>query len=166
MTNPEQERLQSIVQYNPESGKIYNKKSGREYSISEDNGAITIYDPLMKKRIKIRPDKLIWILLYGKPPDSDKRILHRNLNQNDNRLVNLLLVPRRVYNQISEASRNLSGALKLLPHPEDQYSYVLTYKDSGVEHNEIIEDIVVARKKLLKLQLKYAKLLSKYCIFD
>lgn len=159
------QKLQELVRYDPDTGKLYNKGTGRLMTISEDTYTVTVYNNTTGKRFRVKPDKLIWMIVYGKAPDSDKRILHRNLNIYDNRMVNLTIVSRRVYNQIAEAHRNLTS-LKLLPHPYDQYSYQLVYKVKGVEHSETIEDVVVAKNRLLKLQLENAKLLSKYCIFD
>lgn len=160
-----QDRLKELVKYDPVTGNLYNKVSERKLTI-DDLGFVTVYDNENKKRIKMKAERLCLILFTGIDDSKDERILFRNLNERDYRAVNLQLVDRKVYNRIMEAYRNLSGDLKLNPHPHDQYSYIITYQDEGKIKNITVYDIVVARQKYLSLQLKYAKILNKYCIFD
>ncbi len=96
----------------------------------------------------------------------DKVVLHRNLDYNDYRLQNLKLVSRKTYNEIKEARRNLTSHLKLTPHYQDMFSYLLSWRENGKDRVLVVQDIVVARRLYAKLQLKYAKILSKYCVFD
>jgi hypothetical protein len=93
-------------------------------------------------------------------------ILHKNLDESDYRYCNLKLISKKTYNSIKEAHRNLSGYLRLQPHPKDMFSYVLIWKENGKDKILVVQDIVVAKRMHNKLQLKYAKILSRYCIFD
>lgn len=157
--------LKDIVRYDPHTGELYNKVSERKLTV-DDQGFVTVYDSVNKKRIKMKAERLCMILFWNFDDTKDERILFKNLNERDYRAVNLQLVPRETYKKIMEAYRNLSGDLKLTPHPNDQYSYIITYQDEGKVKNVTVYDIVIARKKYLALQLKYAKILNKYCIFD
>jgi hypothetical protein len=96
----------------------------------------------------------------------DKVVLHKNLNENDYRYCNLKLISKKTQNSIKEAYRNLNGYLKLQPHPKDMFSYVLIWKENGKDKILVVQDIVVAKRMLNKLQLKYAKILNRYCVFD
>lgn len=159
------QRLQELVRYDPITGHLYNVKSSR-LMLPDNERCVSVHDPKTKQKSKIKVSKLCWMLGNAKVLRSDQRILHRNLKDDDYRLCNLLALPRSVFSQLTEAQRNLGGHLKLNPHPEDQLSYVLTWREAGVDRKEVVHDIVTARQKLLKLQLRCAKLLSKYCIFD
>jgi hypothetical protein len=46
------------------------------------------------------------------------------------------------------------------------FSYVLIWKENGKDKILVVQDIVVAKRMLNKLQLKYAKILNRYCVFD
>ena len=159
------ERLREILDYNQVTGVVSVRKSKRPLFASTD-GSASFTDPQAKKLVKMKLDKIAYVLAYGKYPRRDQRILHRNLNEDDNSLVNLMLVHRNAFLQIKEAHRNLTSALKMKLSEHDQMSYVVTWTDNGAVMTRVVDDIVPARKLMLKLQLKFSKILGKYCIFD
>lgn len=158
-------RLKEILDYDPSTGKVYTKK-GRQLT-PDDDGLVVVFDnQAIVRSVKHKLDKLAYYLAFGVYPRKDQKVLHRNLDEFDNSIKNLSLVSRSVYRQIKEAHKNLTGGIHLVPHTVDQFSYVIKWFDSGVEKSKIIQDIVIARKAQLKLQLKYSKILTKYCFFD
>lgn len=159
------ERLRELLDYDPRSGIIKSKKSQRVLRADED-GLVIIRDPVDKKSYKLKLDKIAYTLAFGVQPKEDKRILHKNLDQQDNRLKNLSMVSRAVFLQIKEAHKNLTGGIRLIAHPTDQFSYVLSWFEQGIEKFKIVQDLVPARELQLKLQLRYSKILTKYCVFD
>jgi len=158
-------RLKEILVYDQDTGKIYTKRK-RLCSPSHD-GTIVIFDKdaeVKSKRFKL--DRLAYALANNVFPRDDQIVLHKNLDGLDNRPSNMSLVSRETYRKIKEAHRNLSGGISLIPHDLDQFAYVLRWHEGGEEKKKIIYDIVVARRQQLRLQLKYSKILTKYCIFD
>ena len=118
------------------------------------------------KSVKYKLDKLAYFLWTQKFPSDKGRILHRNLDENDNRAINLIEVSRSVYNKINEAVRNLDYGIRLVNHPTDQLSYILLWFEGGVERSRVVQDIVVAKRLKTRLQLRFSKFLTKYCIFE
>ena len=47
-----------------------------------------------------------------------------------------------------------------------KFTYVLIWKENSKDRILVVQDIVVAKRMLNKLQLKYAKILNRHCIFD
>jgi len=165
MKKPDLSRLKEILDYDPSTGKVYTKK-GRQLTPDQD-GLVVVFDSKANTRsVKHKLEKVAYYLAFGDYPRQDQKVLHRNLDENDNSAKNLSIVSRSVYRQIKEAHKNLTGGIHMIPHGIDQFSYVLKWFDSGVEKSKIIQDIVIARKVQLKLQLKYSKILTKYCVFD
>lgn len=117
-------------------------------------------------KFKIKANKVALELGTSKVLDVNKVVLHKNLDVNDYRLQNLCAVTRTVYKKVKEAHRNLNGALKLVPHPTDAFSYVVQWKEDNKQMQQVVQDVVVAKRLFTKLQLRFAKLLSKYCVFD
>lgn len=118
------------------------------------------------KKIKIKADRLCWMLGNMQTIPQGYKVLHRNMQQDDNRLRNLLVLPSSEYFTTVEAYRNLTENLSLSLHPKDKYSYLIKYKHKGASKQEIFADEIPARKRLVQLQLKMYKTLSKYCLFD
>ena len=162
---PSLERLKEILKYDPVTGKVCTLK-GRALT-ADQNGLVIVFDNQAKKpSTKYKLERVAYFLAHNFFPREDQKVLHKNLDTQDNRAKNLLLVSRSVFRQIKEAHRNLTGGIHIVPHAVDQFSYILKWFEGGIEKSRIIQDIVVARRQQLKLQLKYSKILTKYCVFD
>lgn len=159
------ERLREILDYDPLSGTIKNKKSGRVIRPDPD-GLVIIFDSKIKKSIKMKLNKVAYALAFGVFPKEEKRVLHKNLDTSDFRLKNLGLVSRQAYLDIKEAHKNLTTGIRLVAHQTDQFCYSVHWFESGIEKTKVLQDIVPARELQLKLQLRYSKILTKYCMFD
>ena len=159
------ERLRELLDYDPASGRILNKKTKRLLQPDHD-GLVIIFDSAAKRSIKMKLDRIAYALAFGSLPKEDKRVLHKNLNTEDNRLCNLSLTSRLLFLQIKEAHRNLTGGIRMVAHATDQFCYIVHWFEDGSEKTRIFQDVVPARAELLKLQLRYSKILTKYCVFD
>lgn len=160
------ELVKQVIEYNPETGEFKNKKTSKALVPNINTGLIGVNAKDLGIKFKIKPEKLAWFMMYGTIPSGRKRILHKNLDSSDNRLCNLGIVTAKELRQIREAYSNLKEYLRIVPHGEDQFSYVLHWKSGGLHMREVVQDLVVARRKLRRLQLKNAKILSKFCVFD
>lgn len=160
------ELVKQVIDYDPETGEFRNKKNSRVLIPDANTGLLSIHSKALGIKFAIKPEKLAWFMMYGTIPSGRKRILHKNLDSSDNRFCNLGVVTNKELRQIREAYSNLKEYLRIVPHPSDQFSYVLYWKSEGVHMREVIQDIVIARRKLRRLQLKNAKILSKFCVFD
>lgn len=118
------------------------------------------------KSVKYKLDKLAFYFLTGEFPSENQKVLHKNLDTTDNRAINLAVVSRGVFNKINEAVRNLDSGIRLVSHPTDQLSYILLWYEGGVERSRVVQDIVVAKRLKTRLQLRFSKFLTKYCIFE
>lgn len=159
------ERLKELLDYDPLSGMIQNKRTKRTLQADPD-GLVIIFDSVTKRSTKMKLDRIAYALAFGALPKEDKRVLHKNLDTEDNRLNNLLLVSRALFLQIKEAHKNLTTGIRLVAHATDQFCYIVHWFESGAEKTRIVQDIVPARALQLNLQLKYSKILTKYCVFD
>lgn len=159
-------KLKEIIDYDIFDGAFYiikNKSRYRRIFPNED-GYIIFYKN--SKRLKFKANKLAIELVQNIIVQKDKVVLHKNLDDTDYRYINLKLISKKIYNSVKEAHRNLSGSLKLQPHHKDVFSYVLTWKENSKDKILVVQDIVVAKKLYTKLQLKYAKILNRFCVFD
>ena len=161
----ELQRINELLVYDPLTGFITNRNTARKV-ISDADGFVTIWDSSIKKKTKLKMDRLAWTLGNNKKLRKNVKVLHLNLNLKDNRLRNLRVVPSSVYNKVMEASKNLSGALKIQPHPSDKYNFIVSYFKDKVQKKDIVFDIIEAQRRLIVLQLQSAKVLTKYCCFE
>ena len=165
------DQIKNLIDYDIFEGAFYILKNNIRYRriFPNEDGYIIFYKN--RKRFKFKANRLAIELVQNInctaiSPQKDKVVLHRNLDENDYRCINLKLINKSTYNSIKEAYRNLSGALKMQPHAKDVFSYVLAWKENSKDKILVVQDIVIAKRLFTKLQLKYAKILNKYCIFD
>lgn len=161
----ELQTLTKLVHYDSCNGALYTKSKNRLLT-PDEFGMVTIYDNESKRKFKVKYSVACWQIANNKLLPKDHKILHRNLDDFDFRARFLKAVHKDVYNKIQEAIRNLDGELKVIEHPEDQYCYILKYKLNGVKRREVISDIAAAKKRELRLRLKFAKIITANCIFD
>jgi hypothetical protein len=159
------DKLKELLSYDPRTGQLSVKKSGRPV-LANELGVITIYDNETKRRYSCSFSSAVWSLGNDRSVPKGYRVLHKNLNKSDCRLTNLTIISRSEYNELQEAVRNMKGSLKCQPHPTDQYKYVVSYQKGTTRRQETHDDIISAQKQMFELQLRFAKLINKYCIFD
>ena len=160
------QRLNELLTYNPKNGEVRVRKSNKLLQADHD-GLVYVFDSQSKpKSVKYKLDKLAFYFLTGSFPSESQKILHKNLDESDNRATNLAVVSRGVFNKINEAVKNLDYGIKLVNHPTDQLSYIVLWYESGVERSRVIQDVVIAKRMKTRLQLKFSKFLTKYCIFE
>lgn len=157
------QRLKEILTYHPATGFIYVNKSSRKL-LPDEFGMVTVYDGTAKVKRKIKPDKLAWMLFHGKELDKDQRVLHKNLDQEDNSAKNLVALPKEDYSKVLEALNNLESYLKVSLHPVDQYKYVVYYRDSGVDRKETFDGIETARERYEEIRKKLVVFVNKYIV--
>ena len=159
-------QIKDLIEYDAIEGAFYILKNTKKYRrlFPSEDGYLIFYKNT--KRIKLKANKVAIEFVQNITIQKDKTVLHKNLNETDYRYCNLKLISKKAFNSIKEAYKNLSGYLKLQPHSKDMFSYVLIWKENSKDKIVVVQDIVVAKRMLSKLQLKYAKILNRHCVFD
>ena len=153
-----------FLTYDIYQGRFYTKKTKPKEVKPDEDGYLIFF--AQGKRRKAKANKLAYELGTNTIIPKGSSILHRNLDKQDYRLCNLLLVPNQVMQTITEAHRNLAGDLKVQPHHTDMFSYVVTWVEHRQQKQKVLHDIATARRLLVRLQLKFAKTLGKYLVLD
>jgi len=159
------QRLRELLEYNPLTGVLQLKKTKRVL-LPDQDGLVQVFCSIQRKNFKLKLDRLCYFLAFGVQPRVDQRVLHKNLNTEDNRLCNLSLVSRSVFLQIKEAHKNLTTGIRVINHPVDQFCFVVEWYENKKKSLKEFHDLIEARNVALKLQLKYSKILTKWCLFD
>ena len=163
--NLNQKELIELVSYSFD-GVFVLKKEGKSKRqlIPDEDGYLKFYQN--GKKYKLKANRVAMLLVTGKDILPNEVVFHKNLNSSDYRLQNLTIIDRSTHIRIKEAHRNLAGNLRIQSHTTDAHSYVLCWSEGGSEKKKVVQDIIVARRLFVKLQLKYAKILNAYCVFD
>jgi len=154
-----------FITYDPIQGSFMLKKEGCELRevYPNDNGYI-LYGHEKKLRY-VRACVIAYEIFNSCVIPSNHKILFKDLDMTNLKANNLGLVSAEEYKEATQALRNLSN-IKLKPHPHDKHSYILTYNENGMRVRKVIFDVVVAKRELIKLKVKFTKVVSKYFYLD
>lgn len=164
-TSETKHKPKDFITYDIHSGIFWlnNRKKPRRLFPDYDGYFVFYVD---KKRYKQKANKIAYELGNATDIPEGYVVLHKNLDKTDYRLCNLALVTQEVMNKISEAHRNLTSELKLVPHKSDQFVYVVKWIENNQKKQKLVHDIVTAKKLLVRLQLRFAKVLGRYLVQD
>ena len=158
-------QIKNLLSYDIFNGSFWISRNNKQKQISpKEDGYLYFFSN--GKRHKLKANKLAYELGNKVEVENGFVVFHKNMDKNDYRLCNLRLLSSSIVNQINEAHRNLCGDLRISPHKQDMFSYVVTWVSSGQTRHKVCHDIVSARQFYLSLQLKFAKLMGKYVVFD
>lgn len=158
------EKLQELLDYDPLSGRVVIKSSGKLLFPAEDGYCLLTLPDGKKKKIKL--NKICYSLLHNKTLLKTCKVIHRDLDTSNFRANNLILLTAPQYKELKEALKNLQGGIRLQVHPTDVYSYKLFWYEDAKEKTKVVQDIVVAKRLEQRLLLKSSKILTKYCSVD
>jgi hypothetical protein len=162
--NKPQLHAKDFLEYDIKTGFFYVKRSTPRRLLPNEDNNLEFY--IQGKRFKVKASRIAWELGNNQELPDGKQVLHKNLDKQDLRLCNLCVVTQKEMHKIKEAHRNLSGELKMKPHPSDQFSYVVSWIENKQRHSRVVTDVVPAKKLFIKLQLRFAKVLGKYLVLD
>lgn len=154
------------IEYNPVTGELFlNRSNGTRRKLIPDENLMVITS-IDKYRIKMKYNRLCWCIMNKKDIPSDSTIFHKDLDEMNFKGSNLCLMHKDTYKEVQESIKNISGALKIVAHHSDAFCYVLEYRNDGKVHREVFHDVLMARRKLQKLQLRFVKIISKHTLTD
>jgi hypothetical protein len=156
------------VAYDPHKGKFYKLKvqdQGEvrvDREITPDENLNIIYTCFYSGRcIKKRAGILAWEILNGKIPD-DCTLLFKNLDREDFRADNLMIIKKSQYSDIKDHLDNANGAVKIVAHPTNAYQHVVCFKNGHKTVKRTFHDISGALNFRKALILQANKILGKY----
>jgi hypothetical protein len=147
------------IRYDYREGLLYLVKTNKVIIPDDENKVYFGYD---NKRYVVNSGKLCYEILHGCSIPENHRLIFKDLNKRNLKGNNLAIIPSEQYKEVQEALKNLSGWLRLGTHSKCMYSYVLEYRLGGKPVKRVIDDVVIAKRELLKMQLKFTKIVSKY----
>jgi hypothetical protein len=155
------EVLSKHFRYCKERHRIIRISDGKVISPT-DEGVAVLSEPLEGFRMRLKYDVVCWVLGNKKNVPEGCKIIHINLDPFDYRLKNLKCISNTDVLRVKEAKRNMEKDLTIRSHPSDRYAFLVQYVLDRKKRNECYYDISAATRRYKELQLKFAKILSKY----
>lgn len=153
------------VAYDYANGKFYRVRKNSDVATEvfpDENGKLFIAPSLNQKKLLIKAIKAAWIILNNKELPAGYTVYAKNFDNTDCRSFNIGVLPNSDFVKLREAFNNIHRDLKLKPHKNDQYAYVLQFREGGVLRKIVCSDIVLGKRLLRKLLVKYTRIVGKY----
>lgn len=141
--------LEDNFQYNPHTGDIKKKDSGKYFHLPELSGSKGT--PLYGKKIK--RNLLCWILAGNPAPCANQTILHRNLDEEDCRMVNMQLISKEAKRKLNRLLKNARKHIKLRESATDAFDVKIEWLDfdTGAKHRKTFNDHTAAKRAMRSL---------------
>ena len=146
------------ISYDPVTGFFF--QDGKRIFVNEG----FVHFKNKGKRVKLKAIRLAWMIFNKSRIPEGYTILAKDFDINNIKINNILILRCDIARKIKEAHRNIYKYLKLRAHPTDKYKYVLMWRENGKIIREVHHGPESAKQRLKKLQLKYAKLITKYMV--
>ncbi len=157
-------KLEDLFEYDMQNNALFvlkNKVRHRQVFPDENMNICVLADNI---KIRMKYSILVWSVVHKRRLKPNEVIFHKDLDESNNCIYNLVVMTKKERFKIKEGLKNITGTLRLLPHPSDSYRYILEYRENGRLRRETFEDIVPAKKKLARMQVKIIKFLGKYVV--
>jgi len=168
------EDLLPYLEYVHSEQRLYSlKESKLTYTGKPEDNRLKLIQPdeerqvccnINKKLVRTKYSRLLWMVLHGTFPARDQVVLHKDLDEDNYSINNLSLITRQQYRLLTENIRNLAGELRIVPHKQDVFSYVLEYRKNGLVVRKVIHDIGIAKRRLARLQLLASKIVASFTV--
>lgn len=153
--------LDSLFSYCPLSGSVKKLKDGTEVALSTDPSP-KISFRYNNKVYKIQLHLIVWCMIYGKFPNSDEVIFHRDFNQKNMCLNNLLLITPKDNYGLLTAYKNLTLYCDIKLHSQDKHVYLVRYLANKRLKYERYDDYGAAQKASNRLKSIYRRHIIKF----
>lgn len=161
------EKLKKLLDFDKDSGIIKVKKSKRVVLPNPDDGSVVVYDSDTGHKRRLKYLNLAFMLGSGKEIPTDKKVLSFDMSSTNSRFSNLALVDKEVYRAVNVVLRNLQSDMKIIPHKQDVYKCILTYKNwvgQALTVNAVFDDVGHAQKAKADKELEMVKFVNQHIL--
>lgn len=141
--------LQSVLDYNSETGKFYWKVKTKNTKIGQEAGTLsdTGYIRITINKIKFKAHRLAWLFYYGEAPNDV--IDHINCCRTDNKITNLRVVTQSVNNR-NRITNTYDTGIRLMPSGNYRASIKVNDKSIHLGTFKIKQEAIDIRNKFIE----------------
>lgn len=154
------------VAYDPFTGFFYrlckNKQIIRRL-IPDENNSITYSCALTNKIVKKKASTLAWEIFNNTRLQKNLCVFARDMQESNLELVNIGVIPKEEYKKLRDSFWNLHN-LKIIPHKDVAYSFVVIFRRGGKSCRLVAQDIIHAQKIKKRILHKAMKILTRYIV--
>lgn len=149
--------IQELFTYDPLSGDLFKKKTGLKVSYPEFDKTAKVSFVCKERGYRLPVHTLIWLMCYGVWPEGI--VFHKDFNQFNLRITNLMEVSHIKNYALLSAYKNLTEYCDIKPHFKDKHMYVVRYVSKNRLKYEKYHDIKFAQIACNKLKENYRRLI-------
>lgn len=151
--------LDALFHYDAVSGDLVKKKTGEKVKYPEFDDSAKTSIVVKGKIYKLHAHTIIWMMVYG--CWCENVIFHKDFNQFNLKITNLMEVTHRENYALLSAHKNLTEYCDIKPHSVDKHIYLVRYVSNKRLKYERYEDIKFAQIACKRLKDTYRRLIIK-----
>lgn len=151
------EDLLQIFDYDPVKGILIRKKTQKEVTYPPFDKTAKVSFKVNEKLYRLPSHTLIWLMCYGVWPEGV--VFHKDFNQFNLKITNLMEVTRIKNYALLSAYKNLTEYCDIKPHSQDKHIYLVRYISNNRLKYEQYHDIKFAQIACKRLKENYRRLI-------
>jgi hypothetical protein len=165
LTQDRLDKITNLFIYSSTEGSVRCKKNNAKLVPHPDRKAVRLWLPDEKIQLSIFLKNLSWMLWNKKLVPEGKTVLCKDLNEDNLKISNLILVDSSDYKKIVIALKNLRGACSFRQHPSDKHAYIVYWiEPPHITREEVHYDIGMVQSRMKELKIIFSKFISKYTV--
>lgn len=162
-TSLTREQIEHHITYVPFTGEFIRKGNNQKVNLEcfRDLTTPKIYVRIDNKRYDIPAGRLALLLHTGSW--CEECVLFRDSDRFNFKISNLMSVSKKHHSQVLSVLKNLQEHCKIVPHPTDQYKFIVTFVTNGKSKNKVFhcyEEAQVFLQKKKKQLLRHLRRLG------
>lgn len=155
------------IAYDPSDGLFYKAdENGLSVSTPDDRGYLYCFIK-DKDRVNLKKaSHIAWEFIYKKDIPDGHLIFHKDLDTTNYQACNIALLDKKIFKRIKEALNIVSGGIKLEAHKDDNYKYIIKWREEGIGRQLICHDMSGVRKAKRRIILRNTKIISEHVILN
>ena len=151
------EDILNIFTYDPISGNLIKNKTGNVVTYPEFDKVAKVSFIVRGVSYRLPSHTIIWFICYDKWPTGV--IFHKDFNQFNLRITNLMEITRVKNYALLSAYKNLTEYCDIKPHSQDKHIYLVRYISNNRLKYEQYHDIKFAQIACRRLKENYRRLI-------
>jgi|APGre2960657404_1045060.scaffolds.fasta_scaffold00061_26 hypothetical protein len=153
----QKEDILKIFEYDPLSGDLTRKSTGKKVKYPEFDRVPKVTFKVKDKTYRLHSHTIVWFMCYGEWPKYV--IFHKDFNQFNLRITNLMEVNRLHNYALLSAYKNLTEYCDIKPHSQDKHIYLVRYISNNRLKYEQYHDMKFAQLACKRLKENYRRLI-------
>lgn len=132
--------------------------------VPDPDGFITYRCTISGKAVKLKAIRVAYEMFYNTKRPIGMIVYPKDMIDSNLKINNIGLVSKDLWSSVKDSFFNITGGIKIKPHKDNAYSFVVHYRKNGRPVQKTVHDITQALLLKRKIIVESYKIATKYVV--